>query len=62
MSRWMAGLLMLLALALSPGIALATAIGEPLDFDSEAQRQQYETLTREPTPSSPPICVAASTR
>src|SRR5690554_6133759 len=47
MSRWMAGLLMLLALALSPGIALATAIGEPLAFDSEAQRQQYETLTRE---------------
>src|SRR5690554_747388 len=47
MSRWMAGLLMLLALALSPGIALATATGEPVAFDSEAQRQQYETLTGE---------------
>ncbi|WP_254276144.1 cytochrome c-type biogenesis protein [Halomonas sp. 3H] len=47
MNRWTARLLMLLALALSPGIALATAIGEPLAFDSEAQRQQYETLTRE---------------
>ncbi|WP_373183711.1 cytochrome c-type biogenesis protein CcmH [Halomonas campaniensis] len=47
MNRWTARLLILLALALSPGIALATAIGEPLAFDSEAQRQQYETLTRE---------------
>ncbi|AXY41676.1 cytochrome c-type biogenesis protein [Halomonas sp. JS92-SW72] len=47
MNRWLAGLLMLLALAVAPGIALAAAIGEPLTFDSEAQRQQYEALTRE---------------
>ncbi|QTF92900.1 cytochrome c-type biogenesis protein [Halomonas sp. BM-2019] len=47
MNRWLAGLLLLLLMALAPGIALATVIGEPLAFETEAQRQQYETLTRE---------------
>jgi cytochrome c-type biogenesis protein CcmH len=52
MSRWLsvclAGLVTALVVTLLPaGLALALAIGEPLEFDSEAQRQQYETLTRE---------------
>ncbi|MGJ7458800.1 cytochrome c-type biogenesis protein [Halomonas sp. RA08-2] len=52
MSRWLTVVLVALAtplaFALLPaGLALALAIGEPIEFESEAQRLQYETLTRE---------------
>ena len=48
MSRWLTVCLasMAMVLALLPA-GLALALGEPLEFENEAQRQQYETLTRE---------------
>ncbi|HSH49335.1 MAG TPA: cytochrome c-type biogenesis protein [Halomonas sp.] len=38
---------LLLGWLLPAGMAVALAIGEPGDFDSEADRQQYQTLIRE---------------
>ena len=38
---------LLLAWLLPAGLAMALAIGEPLEFASEAQQRQYDTLVRE---------------
>ncbi len=43
-----AGLLLALLLMLLPaGLAMAVAIGQPLEFASDAQKRQYDTLVRE---------------
>ncbi|WP_444678786.1 cytochrome c-type biogenesis protein [Halomonas sp. E19] len=43
-----AGLLFALLLMLLPaGLAMAVAIGQPLEFASDAQKRQYDTLVRE---------------
>ncbi|MCE8023841.1 MULTISPECIES: cytochrome c-type biogenesis protein [Halomonadaceae] len=36
-----------LPLWLAAGLAMALAIGQPLEFDNEAQKRQYDTLVRE---------------
>ncbi|MFW3616853.1 cytochrome c-type biogenesis protein [Billgrantia antri] len=38
---------LLLAWLLPAGLAMALAIGEPLEFATEAQQRQYDTLVRE---------------
>lgn len=40
-------LLLLIAWLAPAGFAMALAIGEPIVFDSEAQKRQYDTLVRE---------------
>ncbi|MCC5881022.1 MAG: cytochrome c-type biogenesis protein CcmH [Halomonas sp.] len=40
-------LLLLIAWLAPAGLAMALAIGEPIVFDSEAQKRQYDTLVRE---------------
>ncbi|MCE8010394.1 cytochrome c-type biogenesis protein CcmH [Halomonas desiderata] len=36
-----------LPLWLAAGLAMALAIGQPVEFDNEAQKRQYDTLVRE---------------
>ncbi|MCE8004685.1 cytochrome c-type biogenesis protein [Billgrantia ethanolica] len=41
-------MLLLLTAWLAPaGLAMALAIGQPIEFDNEAQKRQYDTLVRE---------------
>ncbi|RDB44242.1 cytochrome c-type biogenesis protein CcmH [Halomonas sp. DQ26W] len=39
--------LWLVAWLLPAGLAMALAIGQPIEFESEAQKRQYDTLVRE---------------
>ncbi|MCG6656829.1 cytochrome c-type biogenesis protein CcmH [Halomonas campisalis] len=41
---WLAALV---AWLLPAGLAMAVAIGEPIEFETEAQQRQYQTLVRE---------------
>ncbi|MGR2738737.1 cytochrome c-type biogenesis protein [Billgrantia sp. Q4P2] len=47
MKRLLLHTLLGLPLWLAAGLAMALAIGQPLEFDSEAQKRQYDTLVRE---------------
>ncbi|MGQ4880688.1 cytochrome c-type biogenesis protein [Billgrantia sp. LNSP4103-1] len=47
MTRRILPLMAGIALWLSAGLAMALAIGQPLEFASEAQQRQYDSLVRE---------------
>ncbi|MGR4066362.1 cytochrome c-type biogenesis protein [Billgrantia sp. C5P2] len=47
MKRFLLNTLLGLPLWLAAGLAMALAIGQPLEFDSTAQQRQYDTLVRE---------------
>ncbi|MFQ3789784.1 cytochrome c-type biogenesis protein [Halomonas sp. A29] len=47
MKRHLLNTLLVLPLWLAAGLAMALAIAQPLEFASEAQKRQYDTLVRE---------------